>query len=152
MSSIHRIIAGTFLLLAFFLAQHQTAYAGAPVEPGRSDYILHCSGCHGMDARGVAKAGIPALQDQVGYFLQLPEGRAFVMQVPGLLSANLSDERAARVVNWMIEYFAGESQPAAFVPYTAEEARGYRLGKPADIIGTRKAIQAKLNAAGYPLR
>src|SRR5689334_19118663 len=91
-------------------------------ERGRIDYILHCSGCHGQDGRGLESKGIPAVKDQIGYYLRLPEGRAFIMQVPGLLSAGMSDERAAGAVNWIIEYFAGPSLPLDFVPYTAAEA------------------------------
>jgi hypothetical protein len=123
-----------------------------PVEQARLDYILHCSGCHFLHGEGAEAAGIPRVRDQLGYFLTLPEGRAYLMQVPGLLSAGLSDERAAGVVNWMVEYFSGPSRPAAFQPYTADEAQHYRLQKPADIIGTRNRIAAKLAAAGLPFR
>lgn len=121
-------------------------------ERARFDYVLHCSGCHFLHGEGSQAGGIPRVRDQVGYFLQLPEGRAYLMQVPGLLSASLSDADAARVVNWMIDYFAGASKPPDFVPYTAEEARRYRLQKPADILATRQRIAAQLQAAGYPFR
>ena len=123
-----------------------------PVEQARLDYILHCSGCHFLHGEGAQAAGIPRVRDQLGYFLTLPEGRAYLMQVPGLLSAGLSDERAAGVVNWMVEYFSGPSRPAAFQPYTAVEAQRYRLEKPADIIGARNRIAAKLTAAGLAFR
>jgi hypothetical protein len=123
-----------------------------PVKQARLDYILHCSGCHFLHGEGAQAAGIPRVRDQLGYFLTLPEGRAYLMQVPGLLSAGLSDERAAGVVNWMVEYFSGPSRPAAFQPYTADEALRYRLEKPADIIGARNRIAAELIAAGLPFR
>jgi hypothetical protein len=142
------ILASLFLLAGF------TAPALAeqsPSERGRIDYVLHCSGCHALDGTGVEAKGIPQVKDRIGYFVRFPEGRAFLLQVPGLLSAGLSDERAAGVTNWMIEYFAGASMPADFTPYTAEEARRYRLSKPADIPSVRKALAAKLREAGYPL-
>jgi mono/diheme cytochrome c family protein len=123
----------------------------AAFERGRVDYVLHCSGCHALDGGGVEEKGIPRVKDQIGYYLRLPEGRPFLMQVPGLLSAGLSDERAAGVTNWMIEYFAGPSMPGSFVPYTAEEAKRYRLGKPADISALRKQLAQRLVALGYPL-
>jgi len=121
-------------------------------ERGRIDYVLHCSGCHALDGSGVEEKGIPRVKDQIGYYLRLPEGRPFLLQVPGLLSAGLSDERAAGVTNWMIEYFAGPSMPEKFVPYTAEEAKRYRLGKPANISALRKQLAQRLVAQGYPLR
>ncbi len=140
------------LLVALSLGA-TVSVAGSPAyDRARIDYTLHCSGCHALDGTGVATKGIPAVKDQIGYYLRLPEGRAFIMQVPGLLSAGLSDERAAGVVNWMIEYFAGPSMPPEFAPYTAAEARRYRENKLLDVIGTRKSIAARLNAAGYPLK
>jgi len=124
----------------------------AQLERARIDYVLHCSGCHFMHGEGHPAGGIPRVRNQIGYLLALPEGRAYLMQVPGLLSAGLADEEAAHLVNWMVEYFSGPSRPADFTPYTAEEARRYRLQKPADIIGTRKRLAAQLQAAGYPFR
>jgi hypothetical protein len=123
-----------------------------PAEQARVDYVLHCSGCHFLHGEGAEAGGIPRVRDQLGYFLTLPEGRAYLMQVPGLLAAGLSDERSAGVVNWMIDYFSGPSRPAAFEPYTADAARRYRLEKTADIIGTRNSIAAKLNDPGLPFR
>jgi hypothetical protein len=119
-------------------------------ERARFDYVLHCSGCHFLHGEGVQAGGIPRVRDQIGYLLRLPEGRAYLMQVPGLLSANMPDEGAARVMNWMVEYFAGASLPEPFIPYSMEEARRYRLTRPADIAGTRARLARQLRAAGYP--
>jgi len=139
-------------LLASLTAAAPAVAAHPTSERGRIDYVLHCSGCHALDGSGLEAKGIPRIRDQIGYYLRLPEGRAFLLQVPGLLSAGLSDERAAGVTNWMIEYFAGPSMPENFVPYTPEEAKRYRLSKPADIIALRKRLAEQLVAAGYPLR
>jgi hypothetical protein len=67
--------------------------------------------------------------------LQLPEGQALIMQVPGLLSARLPDDRTAAVINWLPREFAGPSMPAEATPMGAEEARPYREPRPADIRG-----------------
>ena len=144
------IEALTSLLLLACMSAPALA-AQPPSERGRIDYVLHCSGCHALDGTGVETKGIPQVKDRIGYFLRFPEGRAFLLQVPGLLAAGLPDERAAGVTNWMIEYFAGPSLPPEFIPYTAEEARRYRLSKPADIPGVRQALETKLREVGYPL-
>ena len=140
------------LTLLFYLCEvaANAAAENASDKQGRIDYVLHCSGCHASDGRGLTEKGIPALKDQIGYYLTLPEGRAFLMQVPGLLSAGLSDERAAGVTNWIMTYFAGPSLPADFVPFTRDEAMRYRLAKPADIAAKRKQLAQQLIAAGYP--
>jgi len=142
------ILAASLLALAV----SQAGAAGTFEDQGELDYVLHCSGCHRPDGYGVASGGIPPVTDQIGYFLTVPEGRAFLMQVSGLLNAGLSDERAAGVTNWMIRTFAGPSMPREFLPLTANEARRYRLARPADIAGTRKAIAGKLIEAGYPIK
>lgn len=118
----------------------------------RTDYTLHCSGCHGMDGLGKPTAGIPVFTGQVGHFLRMPEGRAFLMQVPGLLSARLPDDRAAAVTTWMVRAFAGPSLPPDFTPYTAEEAKRYRESRPADVIGRRNALYRQLLDHGYAIQ
>ena len=118
----------------------------------RNDYILHCSGCHLPDGTGNPGKGIPRFSQQVGYFLRIPEGREFLMQVPGLLSARLSDERAAAVMNYVIARYAAESLPVDFVPYTAEEAKRLRETRPANIMTKRHAVYDRLVQDGLPVQ
>lgn len=120
-------------------------------QRARVDFLLHCSGCHGMDGMGKPEKGIPRFRDQIGHFLQLPDGRAFIMQVPGLLSARLPDDRAAAVTNWLLREFAGPSMPAGATPMSAAEAREYRESRPADIMAKRDVLYRKLSEAGYPV-
>lgn len=118
----------------------------------RNDYMLHCSGCHDMDGSGHPAKGIPSFQDQVGYFAAIPEGRAMLMQIPGLLNSGLSDERAAAVTTWLVRRFAGPSLPAGFQPYTTEEARHYRDTRPVDITATRTRLYKQIVDSGYSLK
>jgi mono/diheme cytochrome c family protein len=113
------------------------------------DYMQHCSGCHGMDGAGSPSHGVPDFRGQIGHLPRLPEGRAFLMQVPGLLNSGLSDERRAAVTTWLILRFAGASLPPEFQPYTADEARRYRETRPADITAVRRRVYAELVAAGF---
>jgi hypothetical protein len=116
------------------------------------DYILHCSGCHSMDGSGHPESGVPDFRGQVGYFLQLPEGRAFLMQVPGLLNAGLPDQRRAAVTNYVVTTFAGASLPREFLPYSAEEAKRYAESRPADIAARRRQLYERLNSMGYAVK
>ena len=118
----------------------------------RNDYLLHCSGCHDMDGSGHPAKGIPTFQNQIGYFTAIPEGRAMLMQIPGLLSSGLSDERAAAVTTWLVREFAGPSLPADFQPYTAAEAKRFRETRPVDITATRERLYKQIVDAGYPLK
>jgi mono/diheme cytochrome c family protein len=141
-------------LSAIFLFASGVAFAGDKPysNQGRIDFILHCSGCHAQDGRGLEDKGIPALKDQVGYFLRTEGGRAYLMQIPGLLSAGMPDARAADVTNYILSRFAGASLPENFVPYTEAEAKRYRETRPADIPGRRKVLAAKLREVAINIR
>lgn len=141
--------------LAAALPGHARDDAGAgdaAERRARYDYVLHCSGCHDMDGSGHPTKGIPDFRNQVGYFAAVPEGRAMLMQIPGLLSSGLSDQRAADVTTWLVKQFAGSSLPAGFQPYTAAEARHYRETRPADITATRNRLYREIAEAGYPVK
>lgn len=139
------------VVFALILAATATSEALAQdaYQRARIDFLLHCSGCHGQDGMGNPAKGIPQFKNQIGHFARTSEGRAFLMQVPGLLSARLSDERAAAVTTWIIREFAGPSLPEGFQPYTAAEAKRYREARPADVIGKRNALYAELLGMGY---
>ena len=141
----------TLFLLAMTVAAPAAAN-DATERRARYDYILHCSGCHDMDGSGHPTKGIPDFRGQIGYFTAIPEGRAMLMQIPGLLSAGLSDDRAAEVTTWLVRQFAGASLPPDFQPYTAEEARRYRATRPADITATRDRLYRQISEAGYDVK
>lgn len=130
------------------------AFGQGPVAERRAaiDYMQHCSGCHGMDGAGSPDHGIPDFRGQIGYFPRLPEGRAFLMQVPGLLNSGLSHERRAAVTTWLVQRFAGASLAPGFLPYTADEARHYRETRPADVSAARRKLYEELLAAGLTPR
>jgi uncharacterized protein YbaR (Trm112 family) len=138
----------TLDLLACPACHASLTWSGKPSLPLETG-SLYCAACA---VEYPVEKGIPRFTDQVGHFLRLPEGRAFVMQVPGLLGVRLPDERAAAVTNWMIREFAGPSLPADFVPYSAAEARRHRESRPADIIGRRDEIYRTLLQQGLVIQ
>lgn len=121
-------------------------------DRARTDYLLHCSGCHGQDGVGNPGKGIPRFEGQIGYFLQLAEGRELLMQVPGLLSSGLPDDRAAAVTNYLVRQFAGPSMPPQFETYTTDEAKQLRLSRPADITAKRYKLYLDLVQMGFPVQ
>ena len=84
--------------------------------PVREDYTLHCSGCHGLDARGTV--GVAPTLHGLAPLLALAEGRDYLVRVPGVAQAPLSDARLARLLNWVLAEFSGS---APTPPYTAQE-------------------------------
>ena len=88
------------------------------------NYQLFCQGCH--TPKGEGGSDVPPLLNTVGFFLNTSEGRAFLIQVPGVAYTVLSDEKLADVMNWVIKEYAGSSEPLQWEPYNAEEIASYR--------------------------
>lgn len=113
----------------------------------QSVFVLHCSGCHGADGAGRAGA-VPDLRDNLGRLVSSPEGRRFVLQVPGVAQARLSDGDVAALTNWMLRRFSPATVPAAFPPYDSTEVRDARRERLADVSGERRRVVAALRARG----
>ena len=114
----------------------------------RQNYLLHCAGCHLPDGTGSKPNDVPTLHGIPGHFASLPEGRAFLSQVPGMAYTPLSAAEAAEVLNWTLENFSKSTLPANFKPFTPEEVARYRAERPASIFAVRSAVLAKLAAKG----
>jgi mono/diheme cytochrome c family protein len=139
------------ICLALLLAWAAQAHAQSTGNP-RSLYVLHCTGCHGMDASGVPGQGVPSMRGALGHFMKLPEGRAFLLQVPGVNNAGLSDEQIASVTNWMVRQFSADTAPAGWAPYTAAEVATAKLTRPVDVAKVRADLVARLLRDGIDLR
>jgi len=81
--------------LAILLATGAWALAASPVEL----YTLNCWGCHLPHAEGIPGT-VPRLAHSMGYFLAIPEGRAYLVQVPGVANSPLDNEQITQVLNW----------------------------------------------------
>ena len=123
--------------------------AAPAADRARTNFLLHCAGCHQQDGSGSAENGIPNLRERVGYFLHLPEGRAFLVQVPGTSQSSLNDRDTATLLNWMVSTLGGTEAPADFSPYTKEEVTRLR-GKPLDdVSAARTQVIVRLRQMGY---
>jgi mono/diheme cytochrome c family protein len=123
------------------------AAATAHATPPDQLYTLNCWGCHQPHAQGIP-GSVPRLANSMGYFLHLPEGRAYLAEVPGVAGAALSDDEIARVLNWMLLTFSRPQLPEHFIPYTALEIRDCRKHKLVNVAETRRQLAAKLSSMG----
>ncbi len=118
----------------------------ALADTAKKNYRLHCMGCHQADGRGAPDNGIPSMRGEVGHFLRVPEGRAYLSQVPGTLNTPLSDGETAELLNWVMVNIGRDSLPAGFRPYSADEVAAYRASVPQDIPGMRLRLLRQLEA------
>lgn len=123
-----------------FAALAVAGNAGAAAGNEQKNYRLYCMGCHQADGTGSPANGIPSMRDEVGHFLRVPGGRAYLSQVPGTLHTPLSDGDTAALLTWVIRNIGGRSAPADFQPYTAEEVARYRASVPEDIAALREEL------------
>jgi mono/diheme cytochrome c family protein len=114
-------------------------------------YLLQCSGCHGPQGEGDPRVDVPPFPGFIGSFLRDPEGRRYVTNVGGVMSAGLNDHDTARVLNWLLETFAGKSLPSDFKKFDAAEVRHLRDTRPADAVALRRQIAARLMVRGIKL-
>ncbi|HZR01871.1 MAG TPA: cytochrome c [Burkholderiales bacterium] len=116
------------------------------IDGAAQDYSRNCQGCHGH--LGYSVEEIPVLKDRVGYFTRTPAGRAYLVRVPNVAQAHLSDERLARLLNWMLATYSPAQLPRDFVPYTAEEVNRLRREHPPSVVQLRKQVVEELLARG----
>jgi len=107
----------------------------------RSLYVLHCAGCHGMDGSGSEQGQVPDMR-RLGQFLKHPEGRRFLVQVPGVMGSGLSDGDVAQVTNWVFTTLVTDINRRTFVPYTAQEIAKARANPLQDVMATRARLLA----------
>jgi len=113
-------------------------------EPRQFDYMVNCQGCHLPDGSGNPQRQVPAFPGQLGKFLSVPGGRAYLVQVPGSALSGLSDEALAGVLNWMLTTFSPAELPRNFQPYTALEVKQWRSSVPADIQQVREDLLRRI--------
>lgn len=143
-----------FTVAAALAALTTLSAAAAPSQPaGRAptNYLLHCAGCHGADGAGRPEVGIPRMSGQVGHFARLPEGRAFLVQVPGTSQSGLSDADVAALLNWLLPAISRGEMPADFQPYTTDEVHRLRAEPLADAPGRRRDVVSRLRTLGHAM-
>ena len=127
----NRILAVLLITLA--------ATAAADGADAPEDYALHCSACHGLDGTGLGF--VPTLHG-LQPLLAAPGGRAYLARVPGVAQAPLSDERLARLLNWVLVRF---SDTWVEPPYATAEVGRLRASPLRDPAASRPG-----RAAGSP--
>jgi len=91
----------------------------------KSDYLIHCMGCHGINGQGMPPE-VPAFDKLLGQIAGKPGGRAYLAQVPGASQSPLNDEQLADVLTWVLREFARKGLPADFQDISPQEVSQFR--------------------------
>lgn len=101
-------------------------FSSTAVADARSDYLLHCSGCH-LENGSSSPPDVPDLRETLGFLSSFAAGRAYLVKVPGVSQAPLSDAKLAEVMNWMLNNYQLKQPSGAF--FTEKDIAAHR-GKP----------------------
>ena len=81
-------------------------------------FLQFCVGCHQYDGSGLPPE-VPSLRDDLSYLVGSPEGRDFMLRVPGVIGAPGDAEQVADLLNWIVEtFYRGDLEVA---PFTAAD-------------------------------
>lgn len=128
MIAVRRLGPAALLLLVAATAWATDYAPGQAVERfggPRADYAFRCKGCHGFAGQGTP-GHVPRLDGFVGLYTHLPDGRDYLMRVPGVARSRLDDARLAAVLNWMLATYGGDLVAPGFAPFTAPEVGAAR--------------------------
>lgn len=125
-----------------------SAVHGADAGSPQANYMLHCSGCHGIDGSGSPGAGIPTMRNSLGHFLRVPGGRDFLVQVPGTSQSALPNGAVAELLNWILGKFSPGEMPLGTPPYSEPEVAKLRNQPLDDVPAFRAEIVGQLKNIG----
>ncbi len=124
------------LLLPFLL------FAGSALADGqraRQNYLLQCMGCHGESGLGL-EGKVPSFRDTLARISSSPEGRDYVLRVPGVTQSTLDDLETAEVLNWVLAEFSTTEAVRQVAPFTGEEVARARHRPLLEVNATREAV------------
>lgn len=130
-------------LLAIAAPALSAAEYSAPIN-----YQLRCAGCHGQDGMGVPEGGIPPFPGFVEGFFQTQNSRLYLMHVPGVNTASLSDKEISEVMNYVAQRWGDNGPRQAFTPEEVTQLRALPVD---DVVALRRTVTAELTALGKPV-
>lgn len=137
---------GKLLLTATVITSSLAPLSTARANP-HQDYVLYCMGCHGAEAEGVP-GKVPPLAHALGRYMRTPEGRNYILRVPGAANSVLSDAQLADVLNWLAKTYDGDELPASVPLFSAAEVTRTRHSPLPSVLATRREVVQALATTG----
>ncbi len=105
----------------------------------RQNYMIHCMGCHGAQGEGF-KDQVPSMRGALVRLATLPDGRSFLLRVPGVSMSSLDAELTAEVLNWTLREFSAAEALRSIPPFTADEVTEARSRPLLEVSSTRAQV------------
>ena len=91
----------------------------------QENYIVHCQGCHGADGKGLPSV-VPGFSAELAQILLTPGGREYLIRVPGVAMAPISDADLAGVLNWVVKRYLEPDLSTRINEFNAQEVGASR--------------------------
>ena len=137
-------------LKALVLALLLSYFANNSAHGDSSDaaiYMLHCGGCHLADGVG-APPEVPGLKT-LGPITLLPEGRDYIVRVPGASQAPIDDATLTTISNYILRTFNADSLPQDFKYLSQEEVHTARQNTLMDPLKFRAELWRQVDQSDY---
>lgn len=123
------------------------ASCGLAASPGvladdsraQQNYLIYCMGCHGERGDGF-KDQVPSMRGTLARLATLPDGRSFLLRVPGVSRSSLDPELTAEVLNWALREFSDAGARHFVPPFTADEVAQARARPLLEVSSTRAQL------------
>lgn len=113
--------------------------ARADDERAHQNYLLHCMGCH--TESGVGLPGkVPSMHGTLARLADDPDGRSYILRVPGVTQSTLEPARLAEVLNWAMREFSDTAVAARIRPFSAAEVAAARSRPLLEVTATRQKV------------
>lgn len=150
-----RLVSGGGLLAAAVLGPGavRADERSAPFAPAQVAYLERCGGCHGIQG-GSAPREVPTIRGRMRYFLCTAEARAYLIRLPAIANASLSDAALADLMNFVVFDLGGAQDLAPSTEtFTAREVGALRA-RPLDSIALMtyraKLVEDLIGRCGAP--
>ena len=120
----------------------------SPGHTAKTNYILRCVGCHGVDGHGLTEVGIPDFVNLIGTFARDEAGRAYLANVPNVVGSGLNEDDVAAVLNFIVETWAGTSLPEDYRSFYGAEVAYLHALEVGNIVDYRRLVAARLAEQG----
>lgn len=130
-------LGAAFAAVTLWSTSTYTAWGYQPLV----NFQLHCMGCHLADGSGES-GRVPSIRRSLVLFSATPEGRQYVIRVPGVAQSPLSDDETATLLNWMARNLSDLAPPPDFVDYSAPEIRRWRTQPLAQVSSVRARLMS----------
>lgn len=111
----------------------------ADANRARQNYLIHCMGCHGESGLGL-EGQVPSFSNTLAKISASPQGRDYVLRVPGVTQATLDDRQTAEVLNWVLAEFSTKDAAQRIAPFTAAEVARARQQPLLEVNAARDAV------------